>query len=201
MNKSAVWPHAGANTGSPRIDQRPLVVCRGRVVSVADRVTSTTISGPNGYTDINSVPEVWISDAEGKELRFCDITVADCRVGHEVAIVVDPAKSRLLSMRNLTTGQTRYAPSMADLPVNRRHIMSMVGVGIILFCITWFITVAVFGDPWARKTIWQQNGPKLFYGVALYLSWWLPERGRRAINGRNDALRARIERELEEASA
>lgn len=201
MNKSAVWRHAEANTDRPRIDRRPLVVCRGRVVSVADRVTSTTVSGPNGYTDINSEPEVWIADAQGKELRFCDVTVANCRVGHEVAIVVDPAKNRVLSMRNLTTGQARYAPFMTDLPVNSGHIMTMVLAGIILFGITWVATVTVFGEPWARKTIWQQNGPTLFYGVALYLSWWLPERGRRAINGRNDALRTRIERELEEASA
>lgn len=62
------------------------------------------------------MPEVWIADAEGQELRSCDYTLADCRTGHEVVIVSDPAKDRVLSMCNLSTAQTWYAPALTGLP-------------------------------------------------------------------------------------
>ncbi len=198
MNKTAPWHRAFASRHRPvRPDRRRLAVYRGRVVSVADRVTSTTVSGPSGYTSVNSVPEVWITDAHGQELRFCDHTLADCRTGHEVVIVVDPARDRVLSMRNLSTGENWFSGSLSDLPFDFGSILLL---GCILFPITWIITLIVFGEPRGRMTAWGKTGPDLFYCIAFVLAWWLPEKGRLGVNRRNEALRVRITQELEGAS-
>ena len=115
---------AASRTAPVTPDERPLTVWRGRVVSVADRVTSATYSGKHGdHTRVSSLPEVWIADASGQEFQFTDLTLAGCRPGHMVVIVGDPAKNQVVGMANLTTGRTCYAPTLAILPVNAGHWM------------------------------------------------------------------------------
>lgn len=201
MNKTAPWHRAFASRHRHvRPDRRRLAVYRGRVVSVADRVTSTTVSGQHGYTSVNSVPEVWIADAHGQELRFIDVTLTDCRAGHEVVIVGDPAKDKVLSMRNLSTKQTWFSSSLTDLPFNGSHLFSMIPTAILFCGIASFISFAMFGEAWSRRTWWEQTAPDLMFYAALALGCWLPEMGRTCINHRNEALRVRIRQELEAAS-
>lgn len=201
MNKTAPWHRALASRHRPvRPDRRRLAVYRGRVVSVADRVTSTTVSGQHGYTSVNSVPEVWIADAQGQELRFSDVTLEDCRVGHEVVIVGDPAKDKILSMRNLSTRPTWFSPSLTDLPFNGGHLFSMIPTTILFCGIASFISFAMFGEAWSRRPWWEQTAPDLMFYAALVLGCWLPEMGRTWINHRNEALRTRIRQELEVTS-
>lgn len=195
------WRGTAASRHAPvPPDGRKLTVYRGRVVSVADRVTSTTYAGKHSdHTTVNTVPEVWIADASGQELRFSDVTVAACRPGHDVVIIGDPAKDRVLGMGNLTTGQTWYAPTLAHLPVNFGHIWGM-GVAALLFCgFAWFLSIAIFGEIRARHTWWDRTAPELMFYIALFFAWWVPERLRHWFNRRSEGLRALIDREIEAA--
>lgn len=201
MDETGPWDRTAVRRHPPvQGDMQQLLIYRGRVVSIADRVTSTTVSESNGYTSVDTVPEVWISNAHGQELRFCNVTVAYCRVGHEVVIIGDPAKDRVLSMRNLSTGDTRFAPALADRPFDGGHLMDMGVAGAFFLGLAWFISLMAFGEAQMRDSFVDRTGPALLSGAALYLSWWLPERARLGRNRRNEALRARIERELEKAS-
>ncbi len=188
---------AASRTAPVTPDERPLTVWRGQVVSVADRVTSTTYSGKHrDHTRVSSLPEVWIADASGQEFQFTDLTLAGCRPGHMVVIVGDPAKNRVVGMANLTTGRTCYAPTLAILPVNAGHIMGMV-VAAILFCgFAWFLSIAIFGEVRTRHSWWARTAPELMFYLALFFAWWMPEKLRQRVNRRTEALRARIDREI-----
>jgi hypothetical protein len=191
---ATIWKSAAAPT---KLDKRSLTVHRGRVVSVADRVTSTTYSGKYGnHTSVNSVPEVWIADASGKERRFADVTLEACRPGHEVAIIVDPAKGQVLAMNNVSTGQNWYTPSLSHLPFNFAHVWGM-GTVALLFCgIAWFLSIAHFGEVHSRHTWWARTAPDLMFYSALALAWWVAEVLRNWFNRRSERLRARIDRKI-----
>ncbi len=192
----AAAPHHTAAQSPPST-----TIHRGRVVSVGDRVTSTTYSGrQEDRTTVNTVPEVWIADASGKELRFTDATLAESREGHDVMVFCDRGRGNVVALHNLTTRQTWYAPKLIDCPFNAAHLFSM-GLAAMIFCsIAWLIVIGTFGEEWQRRTWWSRTAPDLIYLGALFLAWWAPEKGRRWINRRNAAWRAVIAREVAAAT-
>jgi hypothetical protein len=198
MSKTDSWPRNGRTAGQENLSEPQLKVWRGRVVSVTDRVASTTYTRQNGdHTVVNAVPEIWISDANGHETRFSHHLLAECRVGHELVIVGDPAKDRLLGFRNLSTEQTLHSGYLNDLPVNGGHVISMVTVGILLCSVAWILSVAMFGEVWERRNWWQRTAPDLLFYIALILAVLIPEKGRKWFNWRTERLRAQVDREIE----
>lgn len=198
MSKTESWPRNGVAAGHANFTEPQLKVWRGRVASVADRVASTTYAGQNGdHTVVNAVPEIWISDANGQETRFSHHLLAECRVGHELVIVGDPAKDRLLGVRNLSTEQTWHSGYLNDLPVNRGHITGIVALGMILLSVAWVMSIAMFGEVYLRRTWWQRTAPNLLFYIALILAVLIPEKRRKRLNRRNEMLRAQVDREIE----
>lgn len=183
----------------PPINNRCLVTFRGTVVSVADRVTHQLRSGQNSYSAVSSIPEVWIVDPEGHELRFCDETLDECRAGHEILIVGDRKADRVVAMRNLSTARTCLSATVSDLPVTGSHVFTIICLCISLASMTWFATMILFGEPSYRDSFWEDLGRTLCYLGAVALGWWGPENARTGLNKRNAALRSQIEAKIEEA--
>lgn len=201
VSKMEPWPQAAPAAARHNTLHAQLHVWRGEVVSVGDRVTSTTYSGSNGvHTRVNAIPEVWIKDASGQETRFSHSPLAECRVGHEIVIVGDVAKDQLLGLRNLSTGQTWYSNDMDKLPVDAGIILFTVALGVLFCGISWMLGIAIFGEVWGRKTWWQRTAPELLYYGALAIAVMIPERWRRNCNRRREALRTSVDRQIEAAS-
>ncbi|RVV98381.1 hypothetical protein EKE94_05510 [Mesobaculum littorinae] len=190
-----------SNRKEPRrpIDDCSLVTFRGTVVSVADRVTHQLRSGQHSSSPVRSVPEVWIVDSEGHELRFCDETLGECRTGHEILIVGDGKSDRVLAMHNLSTAGTWFSTKVSDLPVNRSHVFTIICLCVALTFMTWFVTLMLFGEPSYRDSFWEDLGRMLCYLSAVAVGWWGPEKARTRFNKRNAARRARIEAAVEDA--
>lgn len=121
-------------------------------------------------------------------------------MGHELVIVGDVAKDQLLGLRNLSTGQTWYSDDMDNLPVDAGIILFAVALGVLFCGIAWFLGIAIFGEAWRRKTLWQRTAPELLYYGALALAVVIPERWRRKCNRRREALRTSVDRQIEAAS-
>ena len=165
------------------------------MVSVADRVTSTTYSGQHGdHTTVDTVPEVWIADASGQEQRFCSAAMTQCRTGHEVLVISDP--SGVLGMGNLSTGKTWLSHRLDIEPILWEFlvlvVLKTVGFGFFLLLMGAIVTQGRSGAAMALFS-WI-----FLFGTGACLV--LPIRNRIGSNQRNAALRARIKREVEAAS-
>jgi hypothetical protein len=153
-----------------------LSIYQGTVVSVSERVSGATTTGT--ISSIHTMPEIWIATADGRELRFCARFLTECRVGHEVIIAADKATGEPLGMRNLTTDGSWHARHLSDPdPVG---FGASACLAVAACCITWFITMLVFGEPRHRDTLWEQTGPLLFYAAAILAAFALPTRWHRA---------------------
>lgn len=178
---------------------RPLVSFRGRVISVADRITHHRGMGRHSHSTISSLPEVWIADASGCELPFRDETLDHCRAGHEIVIIGDRGADRVLAMRNLSTTETWFSPTVSTLPVNGAHVSTIIFTCFSLACMTWFITMILFGEPSVRDSVWEDIGRTSCYLIAVAVGCWGPEKARTYANERTATLRAQIEATIEEA--
>jgi hypothetical protein len=169
-----------------------LTTFRGTVVSAAERVWGATSTGVT--SSIHAIPEVWIASASGQERQFRAHFLSECRVGHEIMVATDSATSEPLGMRNLTTDGAWHARRLTDPdPIGVAPILCLL---VAACCITWFITMLVFGEPRSRDTQWEQIGPTLFYGAAILAAFALPTRWHRAEVRRRSGLRDEVSRAL-----
>lgn len=167
------------------------VVYHGRVISVGDRVITTTYTGEYGdHTELRGVPEIWIVSPVGKELRFCAEVFRDCRAGHDVVIVGHRKENRILAVRNVSKGGVTYSAAMNDVVA-----LGAVGTAcVIVFfcCIGWFVSMLIFGDGRTDDSFIHKAGRIVTFWGAVYLGWSLPKRFRRRYNAKAEADRRHV---------
>ncbi|NJM81222.1 MAG: hypothetical protein HC844_00925 [Tabrizicola sp.] len=193
---TAPWHRAAISRVSVRGDDPALTIQRGKVVSIANRVTSATYSGKyTDHTTVNSVPEVWIADAKGQELRYSDMTLTHCRAGHEVVVVTD--RSGVVGMGNFSTGQAWTSSRLNDEPVTGRFIFGvLLRTAMFLFIGLLIVAIGQNGGGMSRASGGLLD--LIFLGGIAALVW-LPIQSRLGSNRRNEVMRDSIHRAISAA--
>lgn len=179
----------GAAAAGPAEDDH--IVYRGRVISVGDRVITSTYSGKyGGHTEVHGIPEIWIATPAGRELRFCDETLRECRIGHELVLLGDRRANRILAMRNVSTGSVVYSPKLTGV----EPLGAVFTACLILFfcCVGWIMSRMFFGWPGSHDSFLAGVGRNAVFFGAIWLGWWLPRRMRMRYNLKAESDRQQI---------
>lgn len=177
-----------------------LEVFSGRVVSKGEHQRTTRVTTNKDATVVlQTTPEIWVQSAEGKERRFVDTTVAECRADHSVTLIISLSNDAVLSMKNQSTKQTWFAPELTPKSTDGAYFW-LVGLSFVLSVFLSFSIVTwMLGDALERNAWWAEVLGNLLILAAVLAAIWLPERSRRKHNFKVDALRGRIGDVLEDS--
>lgn len=81
-----------------------LLLVRGTVTTVRDKMQSVRVDRQTGYGRINTTPELWLRDEHGKEHRYQGDIFSAAQPGHEVAVISRSGSQKPLAFANFTTG-------------------------------------------------------------------------------------------------
>ena len=171
-----------------------LEIFAGRVTSVADRHISTSVTtSRNTTTTVNTVPEIWVVGDRGQERKFSDAALAECRLGHEVAIALNPSHDAVLAMHNRNTGQTWFANKLSIQQADGRYFVGMIATVVVLLMVSLLVSLLFFGDGIGSRPWWADVGSNLLPISAIALGVWISDHGRRRHNFWAQALQQRIQ--------
>lgn len=166
----------------------------GRVTSVADRHLTTRVTASrNTTTTVNTVPEIWVVGERGQERRFSDAVVAECRLGHEVAIALNRSNDAVLAMQNRNTGQTWFTNKLSIQQTDGRYFVGLIGTVVVLLMVSLLVSLLFFGDSIGSRPWWADVGSNLLPIAAIALGVWISDHGRRRHNFWAQALQQRIQ--------
>lgn len=174
-----------------------LEIFSGRVTSMADRHVSTTVTtNRNSTATVNTIPEIWVAGEGGEERRFADMTVTECRPGHDVAIAVDRSRKAILALQNHSTGDTWFTHKLSFQETDGRYFIGMVAMAILFVLLSWIPSMLLFGENIGRSPWWADFGANLLQLSAFLLAIWIVERGRKRHNLQAQAIRDRVSSDL-----
>lgn len=167
------------------------IIYRGQVISVGDRVITSSYTGKyGGHTEVHGIPEIWLITPAGRELRFCDETLRECRAEHDLEIIGNLKRDCILAVRNASTGGVTYSSVMNDATP-----LGVLGTGCVVICfccISWFVSMLLFGEPRRHDTFFQEAGRVAMFWGSIHAGWWVPRTFRRLYNAKAKAHRERL---------
>ncbi|MEM9578448.1 MAG: hypothetical protein AAF999_15725 [Pseudomonadota bacterium] len=109
-----------------------LLVVRGTVTTAREQMHSVRVDRQSGYGRINSTPELWIRDMDGKEHRYHGVLFTVAQPGHEVAVISRPGSGKPLAFANFTTGVVHDGDELTVSTSTGSTLISTLGFSVLL---------------------------------------------------------------------
>ncbi len=87
-------------------------VVRGVVSACKEQMHSVRVDRQTGYGRINTTPELWLRDKNGKEYRYQGIMFEAAQPGHDVAVIAKRTSGKPVAFANFTTGVVQDGDEM-----------------------------------------------------------------------------------------
>lgn len=81
-----------------------LTMVRGTVTAATEHMHSVRVDRRSGYGRINTTPELWVRDTDGREHQYQGVMFATAQPGHEVAVISRSGSGKPLAFANFTNG-------------------------------------------------------------------------------------------------
>ncbi|WP_299281806.1 hypothetical protein [uncultured Tateyamaria sp.] len=139
------------------------VVVRGVVSAYKEQMHSVRVDRQTGYGRINTTPELWLRDKDGKEYRYQGVMFEAAQPGHDVAVIANRASGKPVAFANFTTGVVQDGDEMTVSTSISSTLVSTFGFSV-LFALPGLI-------PWLLITETIGLGDKAFTtsGIQLYI--------------------------------
>lgn len=157
-----------------------LQIFRGIVVDKSERTNLTTKNSLLGSSVHQFIShEIWIKDAEGNEFKFSGKIFSQCRVGHEVEVIIDSHTSYLIGFKNITTGNIYYTEVIEPYRYSEREAVLSLMLFMITLIMSGSLYYLVFKDPGEQVSTLGFVVCSVVFGLGLSFALVMPEATRR----------------------
>lgn len=125
-----------------------LLLVRGTVTTAREKMQSVRVGRQSGCGRINTTPELWIRDVDGKEHRYQGDIFSAAQPGHEVAVISRPGSEKPLAFANFTTGMVHDGDELTVSTSMGSTLISTLGLCVLLAllgALVWGALLNTFG--------------------------------------------------------
>jgi hypothetical protein len=109
-----------------------LKMVRGVVTTAREQMNSIRVDRKTGYGRVNTTPELWLRDADGKEHRYHGDMFAAAQPGHNVAVITRKPSGKPVAFANFTTEVVHDGPELSVSTTFSSTLVSTFGVCVLL---------------------------------------------------------------------
>jgi hypothetical protein len=109
-----------------------LTMVRGVVTTAREQMHSVRVDRKTGYGKVNTTPELWLRDADGKEHRYHGDMFAAAQPGHDVAVIIRKPSGKPVAFANFTTEVVHDGPELSVSTTFGSTLVSTFGLCVLL---------------------------------------------------------------------
>ena len=109
-----------------------LKMVRGVVTAAREQMHSVRVDRKTGYGRVNTTPELWLRDADGKEHRYHGDMFAAAQPGHDVAVITRKLSGKPVAFANFTTEMVHDGPELSVSTTFGSTLISTFGFCVLL---------------------------------------------------------------------
>lgn len=110
----------------------PLTMVRGTVTAAREQMQSVRVDRRTGYGRVNTTPELWIRDTDGREHQYQGVMFGAAQPGHEVAVISRPGSGKPLAFANFTSGTVQDGDALTISTSAGSTLVSTLGFSALL---------------------------------------------------------------------